>query len=61
MASFSVNLKVLIEDFPTVVFDKDAKRGYLEPTFLSSITTMEELEPLAENCTQVMKQYLSLS
>ena len=53
MAAFAVNLKVLVEDFPNVGFDDSAKRGYLEPTFLSSITTMNELEPLADNCTKV--------
>ena len=52
-AAFAVNIKVLITDYPEVIFDDSAKRGYLEPTFLSTITTMGELESLADNCKKV--------
>ncbi|XP_066916037.1 galactosylgalactosylxylosylprotein 3-beta-glucuronosyltransferase 3-like [Clytia hemisphaerica] len=54
MAAFAVNLKLLVEDYPDIGFDESAKRGHLEPTFLSTITTMNELEPLADNCTKVL-------
>ena len=53
MSGFAVNLKLLIEDKPEVTFDSTAKRGYLEPTFLERLTTMEQLEPMASNCTKV--------
>eukprot|EP00112_Aurelia_sp_Birch-Aquarium-sp1_P008254 Seg1904.7 transcript_id=Seg1904.7/GoldUCD/mRNA.D3Y31 product="hypothetical protein" protein_id=Seg1904.7/GoldUCD/D3Y31 len=54
MAGFSVNLKVLVKERPWVQFDQNTKRGYLEPTFLEQLTTREELEPLADNCTKVL-------
>lgn len=53
MAAFAVNLNVLLVDFKDVIFDDSARRGFLEPTFLSAITTVTELEPLADNCTKV--------
>eukprot|EP00795_Rhopilema_esculentum_P008240 gene8240-14183_t len=52
MAGFSVNLKVLIKDKPWVNFNATARRGYLEPSFLEQLTTKDELEPLADNCTK---------
>ncbi|XP_012559154.1 galactosylgalactosylxylosylprotein 3-beta-glucuronosyltransferase 3 [Hydra vulgaris] len=54
MAGFAVNLNLLLKEKPKVVFDINAKRGYLEPTFLESITTIDQLEPLANNCTEVL-------
>lgn len=53
MAAFAVNLNVLIKKYPNAKFDDSVKRGYLEPTFLSTITTVDQLEPLADNCTKV--------
>lgn len=53
MAAFAVNLKLLLRKYPNANFDDSAKRGYLEPTFLNAITTIDELEPLADNCTKV--------
>lgn len=53
MAGFAVGLDYLLKEKPLVKFDAHAKRGYLEPTFLESLTTIEELKPLADNCTKV--------
>ena len=53
MAGFAVNIDVLIHDKAKAQFRHTAKRGHLEPTFLSEITTVEDLEPLADNCTKV--------
>lgn len=53
MAGFSVSLKVLVKEKPWVNFNANARRGYLEPSFLEQLTTKDKLEPLAENCTKV--------
>ena len=53
MAGFAISLNLLIKEKPDVVFDSSVKRGYLEPTFLEKLTTVDELEPLASNCTKV--------
>lgn len=53
MAAFAVNIDVLIHEKSQAQFRHTAKRGHLEPTFLSEITTVEDLEPLADNCTKV--------
>ena len=54
MAGFAVSLNVLLSEKPDLNFDANAKRGYLEPTFLEAITTIDQLEPLADNCTKVV-------
>ena len=53
MAAFAVNIDVLIHEKSKAQFRQSAVRGHLEPTFLSEITTVEDLEPLADNCTKV--------
>lgn len=53
MAGFAIGLKYLLKEKPLVKFNSLAKRGFLEPTFLESLTTMNELEPLADNCSKV--------
>ena len=53
MCGFAASLKLLLLEKPNVVFDAHAKLGHLEPTFLESITTRDQLEPLANNATEV--------
>lgn len=53
MAGFAVSLSYLLKEKRDVKFDMNAKRGYLEPTFLAQLTSMDQLEPLAENCTKI--------
>jgi len=54
MAGFAINLRLLIKEKPEVIFESTAKRGYLEPTFLEQLTTLDQLEPMANNCTKVL-------
>ncbi|CAH0386082.1 unnamed protein product [Bemisia tabaci] len=53
MAGFAINLRILLEK-PSVKFSYQVERGYLETDILSQVTTPEELEPLADNCTKVL-------
>lgn len=53
MAGFAVSLEYLLKEKRDVKFDMNAKRGYLEPTFLGQLTTMDQLEPLADNATKI--------
>ncbi|CAN0022766.1 galactosylgalactosylxylosylprotein 3-beta-glucuronosyltransferase 2-like [Lampetra fluviatilis] len=54
MAGFAVNLQVLLEN-PFVQFRRRGGRpGMQESDFLRQITTMQELEPKARNCTKVL-------
>lgn len=53
MCGFAVNLRVLLDEKPDAKFDMHAKLGHLEPTFLAKITTMEQLEPVADNGTKI--------
>jgi len=52
MAGFAINLKVLL-NYPNAVFSWDVSRGYQESAILSQVTSIEKLEPLANNCTKV--------
>ena len=52
MAGFAINLQVLL-DIPEAKFDLRVQRGYQETSLLKKIVTMEELEPKANNCTEV--------
>ena len=52
MAGFAVNVRLLLER-PGASFSNTLKRGYLETYLLSALTTMAELEPMADNCTKV--------
>ena len=61
MAAFAVNIDVLIHDKPSAQFRQTAIRGHLEPTFLSEITTVGDLEPLADNCTKVRGVWVRFS
>ena len=53
MAGFSINVRLLLER-PEATFSNTVRRGHLETNFLSTLTTMEELEPNAHNCTKVL-------
>ena len=52
MAGFAVSLKTVLAN-PDACFDGNAPMGFLESSFLQGVVTMEELEPRADNCSQV--------
>lgn len=52
MAGFAINLKVL-HNHPNAAFSWDVSRGYQESAILSQVTTVEQLEPMADNCSKV--------
>ncbi|XP_039202645.1 galactosylgalactosylxylosylprotein 3-beta-glucuronosyltransferase 2 isoform X2 [Crotalus tigris] len=54
MAGFAVSLQVILSN-PKAVFRRHGTQpGMQESDFLRQITTMEELEPKASNCTKVL-------
>nr|XP_032821039.1 galactosylgalactosylxylosylprotein 3-beta-glucuronosyltransferase 3 [Petromyzon marinus] len=53
MAGFAVSLSLLVSH-PQAAFDPDAARGDLESSLLVSLTSAEQLEPRARNCTEVL-------
>uniref|UniRef100_A0A8C6Y594 Galactosylgalactosylxylosylprotein 3-beta-glucuronosyltransferase n=1 Tax=Naja naja TaxID=35670 RepID=A0A8C6Y594_NAJNA len=54
MAGFAVSLQVILSN-PKAVFRRHGSQpGMQESDFLRQITTMEELEPKASNCTKVL-------
>lgn len=52
MAGFAINLDLILEKVEAK-FHHKMKNGMQESEFLSYFTTMEELEPLANNCSKV--------
>lgn len=52
MAGFAINLK-LLRKRPNAAFSWDVSRGFQESAILSQVTTVEQLEPMADNCTKV--------
>lgn len=52
MAGFAINATLFLEH-PEAAFSKNVQSGFQESEILKYLTTMEELEPLAENCTKV--------
>ena len=53
IAGFAVNIN-LVRDHPNAVFSNDAKRGFLENDFLTSLgVEKHDLEPRADMCTTV--------
>lgn len=52
MAGFAVSLK-LLHSKPDVSFSLYSEGGFQETDFLSQLTTLEDLEPKAANCTKV--------
>jgi len=53
MCGFAISLRVLLDEKPDAKFDMNTKLGHLEPTFLERLTTMDQLEPVADNCTKI--------
>lgn len=53
MAGFAVGLPLLLAH-PGARFDPEAERGYLESSLLGGLVTPAQLEPKADNCTQVL-------
>lgn len=52
MAGFAISLKLILEK-PEALFSYTAKPGYQETEILQYFTTVEDLEPLSDNCTKV--------
>ena len=53
MAAFAINLRRLVKERPWVAFNSTVAKGFLEPSLLQQLTTIDELEPVADNCTKV--------
>ena len=49
---FAINLQYLLSK-PNVHMDSNSKNGYVESSFLMKLTTIDELEPKADNCSKV--------
>ncbi|XP_052006919.1 galactosylgalactosylxylosylprotein 3-beta-glucuronosyltransferase 2-like [Xyrauchen texanus] len=54
MAGFSLNLQVILSNPRALFKRRGAKPGMQESDFLKQITKVEDLEPKAHNCTQVL-------
>lgn len=52
MAGFAINLDLILLH-PNVKFSYEMEIGFQESEFLGKITTRDDLEPLADNCTKV--------
>jgi len=52
MAGFAINLRLILEN-PEAQFSPDVPRGYIESSLLQTITTIQDIEPKAENCTKI--------
>lgn len=52
MAGFAINLKLFFKH-KNAAFSWDVSRGFQESAILSQVTTLEQLEPMAHNCTKV--------
>ncbi|XP_051900969.1 LOW QUALITY PROTEIN: galactosylgalactosylxylosylprotein 3-beta-glucuronosyltransferase 3 [Pristis pectinata] len=53
MAGFAVSLQLLLAN-REAKFDARAERGYLESSLLQSLVSIEELEPMADDCSTVL-------
>nr|KAF6362545.1 beta-1,3-glucuronyltransferase 2 [Pipistrellus kuhlii] len=54
MAGFAVSLQVILSNPKAVFKRRGSQPGMQESDFLKQITTIEELEPKANNCTKVL-------
>ncbi|XP_030054870.1 galactosylgalactosylxylosylprotein 3-beta-glucuronosyltransferase 2 [Microcaecilia unicolor] len=54
MAGFAVSLQVILANPKAVFKRRGSQPGMQESDFLKQITTVEELEPKADNCTKVL-------
>lgn len=53
MAGFALNVRVLF-DYPKMMFSYTTPAGMNEEYFLKQCCTVDELEPLANNCTKIL-------
>ncbi|XP_061660289.1 galactosylgalactosylxylosylprotein 3-beta-glucuronosyltransferase 1 [Syngnathoides biaculeatus] len=53
MAGFAISLHLILSK-PLAYFKLDAKGGYQESSLLMELVTLDDLEPKAENCTQIL-------
>lgn len=61
MAGFAINLD-LVKKNENVQFSFDVNRGYQESAILSKVvTSLDEVEPLADNCTKVSLKPIRLT
>lgn len=58
MAGFAISLKHFLSK-PDAIFSYKSEAGFQETDFLSLLTTREELEPMAANCTKVCFYFLA--
>nr|KAF6461452.1 beta-1,3-glucuronyltransferase 2 [Molossus molossus] len=60
MAGFAVSLQVILSNPKAVFKRRGSQPGMQESDFLKQITTVEELEPKANNCTKVFISHVLL-
>lgn len=53
MAGFGVSIDLLFKN-PQAVFSYEVKRGYQESELLRHLTTISDLQPLANNCQEIL-------
>lgn len=53
MAGFAISLDLLIAN-PEAIFSYEVERGYQETEILRHVTTMEQLQPMANKCTEIL-------
>ncbi|XP_057594310.1 galactosylgalactosylxylosylprotein 3-beta-glucuronosyltransferase 2 isoform X1 [Hippopotamus amphibius kiboko] len=61
MAGFAVSLQVILSNPKAVFKRRGSQPGMQESDFLKQITTVEELEPKASNCTKVFVSLILLA
>ena len=59
MAGFAVNIQLLFTH-PEAQFSLEAKRGHLESSLLSGLITINDLQPLADDCVKVCIYFVYL-
>uniref|UniRef100_A0A7M4F4P9 Galactosylgalactosylxylosylprotein 3-beta-glucuronosyltransferase n=1 Tax=Crocodylus porosus TaxID=8502 RepID=A0A7M4F4P9_CROPO len=59
MAGFAVSLQVILSHPKAVFKRRGSQPGMQESDFLKQITTVEELEPKANNCTKLCAECLT--
>lgn len=53
MAGFGISVDLLLAQ-PNAKFSYDVERGYQETEILRQITTLNRLQPMAKNCTEIL-------
>jgi len=54
MAGFAISLRLLVKEKPDVIFESTWNIGWLETTFLKHLTSVDQLEALANDCTEIL-------